>query len=151
MPLYINNTQSRVNHPLMAAIIDNLLGPGGVPTTPAISIGPNAIPLDDEQGYLRKVFGSTMGDLGEELAKRSGPADVWGSKGYTYGGPSALDRAMSDPHLGAKIRTEAIQPGTYNLTKYPGALGSNSNRLDDLTSRLTNAFYPPTPPTNAKP
>jgi len=132
------------DHPpttLVGQLARRILGPIPAPVT--TTIGPGAIPLENYDEYIRKVAGTTLGDLGQTLRKLpwdpSHLRDGW--QNISPEAKNIIGAAESNSFIRPMMHSEAFRPGTYDLTKYPGKFQA-PERIGKLMDELLNVFHP---------
>lgn len=104
---------------------------GDIPNPAMTTIGPGAIPLGDEAGYLQKVLGTTLGDLGSvyNRTKNVGFGAVKRNPGEVY---EILAHAKTDPTLRLPLNAAS------ELNTYPNHLAELARRHDDIDASGDN-------------
>lgn len=130
MPTYMKDPRKPTK---MTQLVDQIIGPGGISGMPAVSIGPKAIPLADEDSYIRQVISSVLGDLGQAFNKPF-------AKMYP-GAKNILGNVRRDPALYPKAAMESMAPGIFDLSKNPGTY-QDPEMAKQMLNRLIEAFHP---------
>lgn len=120
--------------PLMRSLTDRVLGPGGIPVTPAVSIGPHAIPLGDSDTYLRKVAGTALEDLVSA-----------GKKPLTQiyvGAKNILGSAARDPEIDSLLQVMREYPGREAGVKGILIGTRGVGQIEGLIQKLSDIFHP---------
>ena len=125
--------------PLARALTERLFPADELPM-PMVSIGPKAIPLDDELGYMKKVLGETfadMGDVGKRLYHNSKvdyrliPPQV-----KNIFGNIVRDSDLTAKQMAAELDPELVKKFTST------AADRNPEWAKHWIQKLANAFMP---------
>lgn len=109
---------------------------------PQTTIGPGAIPLMDEAGYLRKVAGSAVDDLGSSIdffRNKSAVPDAPSGHYYSQApwvGPTQ-SAALSHPFVDHEVEASANEPGLGG--KMIRSL--DPDQIKEIVQALSDAYH----------